>query len=193
MPQREESSRNMSRQDNAKIVANQIFWPFVDKEEDCWTFNKNLWGEVGNKRGFVRWWKKDGKRKYVKASRFSFLLHNGDFDKKLYVLHRCDNILCVNPKHLFLGTQKDNMQDMIAKGRQSNGENHCFSKLTWEQVRTIRKLYATGRTTHRVLAKRYKVSHSVIRNIIIGVKWKESNDPNNAIHIENGSANISDV
>jgi hypothetical protein len=79
------------------------------------------------------------------------------------VLHRCDQPLCVNPEHLFLGTQADNTRDMDAKGRANRpkGEAHGWAKLTNDQVLLIRK----SPETHRELGKIYGVHHSTIGNI----------------------------
>lgn len=56
--------------------------------------------------------------KNIKAHRASWMIHNGEILNKLLVCHKCDNRICTNPEHLFLGTQKDNVQDMIKKNRQ---------------------------------------------------------------------------
>lgn len=67
----------------------------------------------------------NGKRKFFSTHRLSFLINFGDIPEKLYVLHKCDTPLCINPEHLFLGTHQDNMTDMVKKGR---GKNHNTNK-----------------------------------------------------------------
>ena len=89
----------------------------------------------------------------------------GDTPKGVFVLHRCDNPLCVNPDHLFLGTQRDNVKDMWDKGRArqgvSKGENHGCSKLTESQVIEIRTSSENGPT----VARRVGVSTSTVYDI----------------------------
>ncbi len=58
------------------------------------------------------------------AHRISWIIENGEIPDNLLILHKCDNRLCVNPKHLFLGTIADNMKDKVKKGRQARGETH---------------------------------------------------------------------
>ena len=106
-----------------------------------------------------------------KAHRLSWLLFNGGRLITLGVLHKCDNRKCINPDHLFLGTNADNLADRQAKGRQARGESHARSKLTMKDIRRIRKLVANG-TRQSVLAKEYGVNFSTIFNIIKRKTWK---------------------
>ena len=88
----------------------------------------------------------------------------------LFVLHKCDNPLCVNPDHLFLGTHKDNMKDRVSKGRGARGEGHGMAKLKEQDVRTIRQLYAEGMSGPQ-LALRFGVCFESIYSIVHRRKW----------------------
>jgi len=82
----------------------------------------------------------------------------------MFVLHRCDNPKCVNPDHLFLGTQKDNLHDMLAKGRDVGNR-----RLTREQVNQIRFLAKTGIYLQRELATVFGCDHANISAIVRGI------------------------
>lgn len=90
--------------------------------------------------------------KSLKAHRYSFQTHNEFFDKKLHVLHRCDNPCCVNPEHLFLGTNLDNIRDKMQKNRTRTK----YKKLTDEEKRVIVDLLKT--TSVADVAKQFSVN-----------------------------------
>ena len=86
--------------------------------------------------------------------------------------HHCDNPGCIRPDHLFLGTQKDNLQDMRDKGRHSHGSRHKDAKLDERQVGQIKLLLRVGFFSYRSIAKRYGVNPSSIHYMNIGKTWK---------------------
>jgi len=109
-------------------------------------------------------------KKYA-AHRLAYALFHGQWPGRLYVCHSCDNVSCVNPEHLFLGTQKDNLQDMAAKGRSTRGERNAQAKLTADDVKAIR---ASGYTQQK-LADQYGVSRRAIQLIIQKKRWTHVN------------------
>ena len=111
----------------------------------------------------------DNTRRVVAVHRFMYEQHYGvQIPKGMCVCHKCDTPRCVNPQHLFLGTIKDNTQDMMAKGRWGGP-----TKLTWEQAREIRKIAAENHITHKDLGVKYGVSPAAISAILHGRSWKE--------------------
>lgn len=90
----------------------------------------------------------------------------------LLVCHACDNRLCVNPRHLFLGTFADNNHDRDRKGRQIRGITHHKSKLTPEQVLYIRFAFSSGRATKTELARMFGITDTSVHYIIIGRNWR---------------------
>lgn len=85
--------------------------------EGCWLWTASVRGQHGY-GGFK------GKDRQEMAHRQSYLMFIGEIPAGVQVCHRCDTPLCVNPKHLFLGSQKDNQEDMVRKERQCKGDNH---------------------------------------------------------------------
>ena len=129
----------------------------------CW-----LWEGYCNPDGY-------GQRKIngksIRMHRLSFELYNGGIPANLHVLHRCDNPMCCNPEHLFLGTHSDNMKDMWSKGRHVRPKPGVGGKLTVEQVEEIRK--REGTISGLALSKEYPVNSQTIRNIWLGVTWRQ--------------------
>ena len=102
------------------------------------------------------------------AHRMSWVLHRGSIPEGMLVCHSCDNPGCVNPAHLFLGTQKDNIRDCLAKGRMGR-------KLQDDDVREIRAAVAGGHTQVSQ-AKKYRVSKVAISCIINRKRWAHVED-----------------
>jgi predicted XRE-type DNA-binding protein len=100
--------------------------------------------------------------------------HKGKIPKGLIVCHKCDNKMCINPDHLFVGTQADNMRDMCEKGRKfiTNGEVNGQSKLTEEQVIEIRSIRKTQGLSQQKIADMFNVSRANIGLIVTGERWK---------------------
>lgn len=103
------------------------------------------------------------------AHRLAYAMKHGP-PGKLKVLHRCDVRACVNPHHLFLGTQQDNLADMRAKGRQVRGTAVGGAKLTEDAVAAIRRRCAAGER-QRDLAEEYGVAQSAISMATTGRNW----------------------
>lgn len=139
------------------------FFEKINKTSTCWNW-------IGAKSS-VGYGQTYFNSKVIYSHRVSYELFNGPIKNNLCVLHRCDNRICVNPKHLFLGTKKQNTQDMILKGRDKFvGEKNGMAKLTWPEIRKIR---ASSNERHIDLAKRFNVSRTTISIILSGRIWKE--------------------
>ena len=107
------------------------------------------------------------------AHRVSWEAHFGPIQSGMFVCHRCDNPRCVNPAHLFVGTAKDNNDDMCSKGRaaRQQGEQHGAAKLTEKQALEIYRRANNGEI-RRHLAREFGVSPMTISNIANGRRWR---------------------
>ena len=141
------------------------FWDHVHKSDGdgCWEWTRYRqpkgYGELTVHR-----------RRWL-AHRYAWLITNGD-PGDLFVCHRCDNVLCVRPTHLFAGTHKENIADAIAKtrmGGERSGIPH--RKLSPEQVIEIGRLYATGEYTYRSLSKQFGIGFNTVAGIVQGNRW----------------------
>ena len=117
-----------------------------------------------------------GRRRTILAHRLAFCLAAGrDIDSiaGLTVCHHCDNPPCCNPDHLFLGTQRDNVRDMLSKGRRGGpmGEAHPWSKLCAQDVVAIREMNARG-MSQRAIARHYAVNKTSIKLLLDGTTWR---------------------
>lgn len=128
--------------------------------------------------------------KVAYAHRISFEIRNGPLGS-LHCCHRCDNPSCVNPDHLWAGTNVENVRDCIAKGRNlfgdkntsrthpenlARGEAHGQARLTERDVRAIREGYSDGGVTQQQLASKYGVSRGTIAPILRFRTWKHTNE-----------------
>jgi hypothetical protein len=139
---------------------------YPEPNTGCW-----IWGGSINGYGYGRIY---GKHEPIKlAHRISYTIFNGPIND-LSVLHKCDVRCCVNPDHLFLGTQRDNVHDMISKGRKvtAYGESVGRSILTREKAIEIKTLYSTGNFTHDDISKKLSINRNTITALLCGITWK---------------------
>lgn len=134
-------------------------------DNGCW-----LWLDKLRKDGYGHI-KINGKM--ILAHRFSWYIFNNNIPTTKYCLHRCDNRACVNPDHLFLGTQEDNMADMTNKGRSpsNEGDANPHSKISERDALDILRLYSRGECAARVLSDKYHISETQVYLIYTGVSW----------------------
>lgn len=149
-----------------------VFYSKITKDASgCW-----LWNGVLDKKGYGRIFVN---RKRYFAHRLSWIVHNGEIPQGMYILHKCDNPTCVNPDHLFIGTQKDNVDDCIEKGRRKHvaeslcriyGSKNGGARLTENDVIEIKKRLSVGEQQKR-LAIEYGVGRATIWDIAHGKTW----------------------
>lgn len=151
----------------AKITPEERFWSRVIKMHHCW-----IWSGTRRRHNTYGCFEVNGK--LISAHRYSWELHNGKIPANLFVLHKCDDKLCVNPDHLFLGTASDNNKDRVAKNRSWHpiGELHPIHKLTEDDVKAIRIEYSTGSISQRALAKKYNVAQWTIGKVVNRKTWQ---------------------
>lgn len=145
----------------------ELFWSKVEKlatECGCW-----LWMGYCDENGY------GGltiARQRETAHRVSWRISCGEIPDGLFVCHRCDTPSCVNPNHLFLGNNLDNVTDMVSKDRECRGERSPFAKLTEMEVINIQIRYA-NRESQESIASDFGVSRSHISDICSGGSWRK--------------------
>ena len=111
----------------------------------------------------------------VPVHRIAYVINKGNIPEGYQVCHKCDNKLCVNPEHLFLGTPQENIKDKVNKGRQAKGEKIHSSKLTEKDVIFIRK----SNLDKWVLAAKFNVTERTIRDVKAERTWGWTNQKRN--------------
>lgn len=169
------------------------FWAKVDKSADCWLWTASLdscgYGLIG-----------DGNKKVKRAHRVSWELNVGNIPPKLQVCHKCDNRRCVNPQHLWLGSQKENMQDCAKKNRVHaqispetlargpkhgsktkpecvlRGEKTNLAKISEKIAKEIINFLAVG-LTRREISEKLQISYDIVKHIHNNKTWTHLNRP----------------
>lgn len=180
------SRRKLDLSDTAKLLAH--FWSKVARcahgphcDKCCWLWQATISAGYGSLAIH---------RKSIKAHRLIYLLTYGEILPGLYVCHRCDVKLCVNPQHLWLGTPQENARDAMEKGRArlptSEGQKKLFeehpeyiprgerasgAKLTEAQVLDIRQAYRHTRSPS-MLAIQFGVNRATINSIVYRLTWR---------------------
>lgn len=149
--------------------------------ETCWNWTAGLTGT-----GYGHF--KEPGYPGVTASRAAYRAFVGPIPDGMLVCHHCDNRLCVNPAHLFLGTYSDNILDAGKKDRNSRGRVNGNARLIDEQVIEIRRLRAVEGLTLSALSRRFGVTTTQIHDIVRGKRWRHllpASCPSNPGHKEN--------
>lgn len=150
-------------QNNYTAEEIERFWSKVDKSDDtdvCWNWKacklRDGYGQFGIRE------------KSYHSNRFAWEVTYGNIPEGLCVCHKCDNTSCCNPSHLFLGTKKDNSDDMIRKGRRASfqGERNGRCKVSDLQVLEIRKIYAEGKISSATIGKMFGLGRAHVWRIV---------------------------
>jgi hypothetical protein len=156
--------RDLSSQEQFEYMKNS-FYKKIIKKEGCWDWSV---GRTGSGYGVIYL----GRNQKL-IHRVSWLIHHGEIPKELWVLHKCDNPICSNPDHLYLGTPQQNTNDKIARGRLNlkYGEDRSHSKLKNYQAKEIKEKLLKG-IHEKELSKEYSVHVNTIRDIKMGRRWQ---------------------
>lgn len=141
------------------------FWSCVDKSggpDACW-----MWLQSVDRNGYGRtFW--DGR--CTQAHRIAWQIINGPIPKGIQILHTCDNSSCVNPTHLYAGSHRDNMNDMVRRSRLPRGIRHHRARLSEADVKEIRA--SAAGSSQSAIAKRFGITQSHVRKIVLRKLWQ---------------------
>lgn len=143
------------------------FFKKVKKSSYCWNWIGAKCGkrnDMLNKYGYLTM-----NKIQFKAHRVSWVIHNGKIPNNLHVLHKCDNVTCVNPSHLWLGTHQDNMRDKLKKGRNCKGSKHPRARLNEKSAKFIKN--NIGKIRIIEMSKILKVTFNTVWKVVNGYSW----------------------
>lgn len=139
---------------------------YTKTDNGCWEWNLSLYNGYGQfKTGLSI-----KPRRYFKAHRAAWMILNGEIPCDMLVLHHCDNRKCVNPGHLWIGTNQDNVNDMMAKGRHKSVYKE---KLTVNDIKTIRCKHKSGTKVADIILE-FGRDRNTIEDIIYRQTWKNT-------------------
>lgn len=141
------------------------FWKRADikGDDECWNWKFPPDPQTGYGRYSFQ-------KKHTSAHRFAWIISRGTIPKGMCVCHHCDNRICVNPKHLFLGTIADNNADMIRKGRQSKAPRN--NKISEDDVIKIRSMWKPYKVSVRKISETLKLGYKSCEIAVSKHHWK---------------------
>lgn len=145
------------------VSDSEWFWNHVRKTPTCW-----LWIGTCFTDGYGAFYRGGQARR---AHRESYAMAYGSVPKGMLICHTCDTPSCVRPTHLWPGTPKANLEDMVAKGRSLVGERNHFARLTADDVRQIRSLYRPGVVTMEQVGSQFGVTRKMVHAIVRRYAW----------------------
>lgn len=154
-----------------QTVKNRLLAKVSVAQNGCWEWtggkNRQGYGQIGIGS------RKSGGRKTARAHRVSYSEFIGEIPDGHDVCHSCDNPSCINPEHLFIGTESDNMRDMYSKNRHPLPPERCATvKLTREKVMAAKELRRKSGLPYQRIAIMFGVGKKAILDAVKGVTWK---------------------